>query len=71
LSPRMMESYEKKPYCRAHRPDAKATATTVKGDFKTNQAVSMYTPFCSQICLHIRLSVVFSCPKGCAQTTRR
>jgi len=38
---RMLESYEKKPYCRAHRPDAKATATTVKGDFKVNQATTV------------------------------
>jgi len=36
----MMESYEKKPYCRAHRPNATATATTVKGDFKINQSVT-------------------------------
>jgi len=40
LSPRMMETYEKKPYCRAHRPDAKATATAAKDDFKVNQAIT-------------------------------
>jgi len=35
-----METYEKKPYCRAHRPNATATATTVKNDFKTNTAIT-------------------------------
>jgi len=40
LTPRMMETYEKKPYCRAHRPNATATATTVKNDFKTNTATT-------------------------------
>jgi len=35
-----METYEKKPYCRAHKPNPSTTATTVKGDFKINQAVT-------------------------------
>jgi len=36
LSMRSLESYEKKPYCSAHRPAPNATQTTVQGDFKVN-----------------------------------
>jgi len=39
LSPRMMESYNKQPYCRAHRPDPKATQ--VHNDFHKVQATTV------------------------------
>jgi len=41
LSMRSLESYEKKPYCSAHRPAAKATQTTVQGDFKVNMQTNV------------------------------